>query len=216
MNFSFQHFRNIKKQGKMYRNIIIYLALFLRLTYVDAILPMLSIDRVEGNSGKVTIYYTAIDSTEKVLSPINYEYSVDHGVSWIKVDKSAISASLSEGNNNSAISWDTRSQIGEQPVNSILFRMRVYDPEIISDWQAVTPMLTPRHGLATVVTDNKLYAIGGFNGHRQVASLELYNPANDTWEKAASMDQARQYLSAEVVNGKIYAIGGYEAIDVTN
>ena len=209
MNFSFQHFRNIKKQGKMYRNIIIYLALFLRLTYVDAILPTLSIDRVEGNSGKVTIYYTATDSTEKVLSPINYEYSVDYGVSWIKVDKSAISASLSEGNNNSAISWDTRSQIGEQPVNSILFRMRVYDPEIISDWQAVTPMLTPRHGLATVVTDNKLYAIGGFNGHRQVASLELYNPANDTWEKAASMDQARQYLSAEVVNGKIYAIGGY-------
>nr|MCS5611612.1 hypothetical protein [Candidatus Poribacteria bacterium] len=68
----------------MYRNIIIYLALFLRLTYVDAILPTLSIDRVEGNSGKVTIYYTATDSTEKVLSPINYEYSVDHGVSWIK------------------------------------------------------------------------------------------------------------------------------------
>ena len=95
MNFSFQHFRNIKKQGKMYRNIIIYLALFLRLTYVDAILPTLSIDRVEGNSGKVTIYYTATDPAEKTLSPINYEYSINNVERWIKVDKDAISASPS-------------------------------------------------------------------------------------------------------------------------
>ena len=194
----------------MYRNIISYLALFLHLTCVDAILPRLSIDRVEGNSGKVTIYYTATDPAEKALSPINYEYSIDHGVNWVKVDTDAISTNPPDGNNsNSAVFWDTRSQIGNQSVNSILFRMRVYDPEITSDWHIVSPMPTPRHGLAIVVTDNKLYAIGGFNGHRQVASLELYNPATDTWKKAASMDQARQYLSAEVVNGKIYAIGGY-------
>ena len=54
MNFNYQHLQDIlKKQGKMYKNIIIYLTLFLRLTCVDAILPKLSIDRVEGNSGKV-------------------------------------------------------------------------------------------------------------------------------------------------------------------
>ncbi|MBB16539.1 hypothetical protein CMK22_14800 [Candidatus Poribacteria bacterium] len=193
----------------MYKNIIIYLTLFLRLTCVDAILPKLSIDRVEGNSGKVKIYYTATDPTEKKLSPIHYEYSIDHGENWSKIDKNAINTSPSEGNINPAISWDTQYQLGEQSINSILFRMRVYDPKIISNWQAVTPMPTPRHGLATVVLDNKLYAIGGFNGHRQVATLELYDPITDTWEKVASMDQARQYLSAEVVNGKIYAIGGY-------
>ncbi|HIA70698.1 TPA: hypothetical protein EYN98_32555 [Candidatus Poribacteria bacterium] len=209
MNFSYQHFQDIRKQGKMCRNIVIYLALLLSVTHVDAILPGLSIDRVEGNSGTVAIYYTATDPAEKTLSPINYEYSINNGVRWIKVDKDAISASPSEGSNSSAVFWDTRSQIGKQPVNSILFRMRVYDPEIISDWQTVSPMPTSRHGLATVVIGNKLYVIGGFNGRRQVATLELYNPATDTWEKAASMDQARQYLSAEVVNGKIYAIGGY-------
>ena len=41
-----------------------------------------------------------------------------------------------------------------------------------------------------------------------LATVEMYDPATDTWTKKADMPTARDVLSTSAVNGKIYAIGG--------
>ncbi|MFC2103964.1 kelch repeat-containing protein [Bacteroidota bacterium] len=63
---------------------------------------------------------------------------------------------------------------------------------------------------AVVTLDNKIYVIGGQvqTGFLSTSSVEMYNPATDTWEMKASLQTSRWGLMVAVVNGKIYAIGG--------
>jgi len=41
-----------------------------------------------------------------------------------------------------------------------------------------------------------------------VSTVEIYDPATDSWTRGSDMPTARAGLSTSVVNGKIYAIGG--------
>src|SRR5262245_6651400 len=63
----------------------------------------------------------------------------------------------------------------------------------------------PRLGLAAVTgRDGHIYAIGG----NDVATVEGYDPASDTWTTRASMPTARGGLAAVAgPDGRIYAIG---------
>jgi N-acetylneuraminic acid mutarotase len=55
-----------------------------------------------------------------------------------------------------------------------------------------------------------VYAIGGSNGvGSPLNTVEVYNPASNSWSTAASMPTARFGLAAATVNGLIYAVGGY-------
>jgi len=78
-------------------------------------------------------------------------------------------------------------------------------PEI---WTAKASMPTARYGLAAAVVNNKIYAIGGWNGS-YLATVEEYDPATNIWTAKANMPTARYYLAAAAVSNKIYAIGGY-------
>jgi N-acetylneuraminic acid mutarotase len=70
-------------------------------------------------------------------------------------------------------------------------------------------MPTARARLSASAVDGKIYAIGGSpHGDAEVAAVEVYDPATDTWMKKADMPRARNWFSTSVVNGKIYAIGG--------
>ena len=75
-------------------------------------------------------------------------------------------------------------------------------------------MPTARSGLSTSVVNGKIYAIGGQAGKAGpgggplLSTVEVYDPATDTWKKKADMPTARGWFSTSVVNGKIYAIGG--------
>ena len=69
-------------------------------------------------------------------------------------------------------------------------------------------MPTPRHGLAAVAVDEKVYVLGGSNGSAPSRELEIYDPATKRWEPGPSMPTARVFLAAAVVGKKIYAIGG--------
>ncbi|MDD5035753.1 MAG: hypothetical protein PHE55_13455 [Methylococcaceae bacterium] len=60
--------------------------------------------------------------------------------------------------------------------------------------------------------NDKLYAIGGFNGST-LATVEEYNPADNTWTSKASMPTPRRMLVVASVNNKIYAIGGMNFTD---
>jgi hypothetical protein len=72
-------------------------------------------------------------------------------------------------------------------------------------------MLTARSGLCACVVDGKIYAIGGCANawdSSEFSSVEVYDPATDTWWTMPSMQIKRKLLGAAEVNGRIYEIGG--------
>jgi N-acetylneuraminic acid mutarotase len=79
-------------------------------------------------------------------------------------------------------------------------------------WTKKADMPTKRAGLSTSVVNGKIYAIGGWIPWRDVGkvlkTVEVYDPATDTWAKGADMPMRRCWHSASAVKGKIYAIGG--------
>ncbi len=103
------------------------------------------------------------------------------------------------------------------PVNTV----EVYDPAT-NTWSTAAPMPSPRCSFAVATVNGKIYAIGGapgipqplkgntygFDGGGLEATVEVYDPATNTWSTAAPMPTARYSLASVTVNGKIYAIGG--------
>lgn len=65
-----------------------------------------------------------------------------------------------------------------------------------------------RAGLA--VLDEKVYAVGGFDGSLRVRTVEIYESATDTWTSGASMIARRSTLGVAVLNDCIYAVGGFD------
>ena len=84
-------------------------------------------------------------------------------------------------------------------------------------WTQKADMLTARSCFSTSIVDGKIFAIGGQApaepdefGERAIATVEMYDPETDTWERRADMPTIRSGVSVSVVDSKIYAIGGEE------
>ena len=79
-------------------------------------------------------------------------------------------------------------------------------------WGQLKPMPSPRAYLAAAAVaggvSGKIYAIGGYDGHSVLDTVEVYDIHLNTWTAAAPMPTARRDLAAVVLNNKIYAIGG--------
>ena len=96
-------------------------------------------------------------------------------------------------------------------------------------WVLRAKMPTARGWMASVVLNNKIYAMGGLakSGEEStfmtpqwydakdkatteevLSVVEVYDPTTDTWTKKANMPTARFAMSAAVVAGKIYILGG--------
>jgi N-acetylneuraminic acid mutarotase len=92
----------------------------------------------------------------------------------------------------------------------------VYDPKTDS-WTTKADIPTGRKWLATSVVDGKIYAIGGVPGPdwggELLATVEMYDPATDTWTTKADLPAARCLMAAITFDGLIYAIGGYVVRD---
>ena len=76
-------------------------------------------------------------------------------------------------------------------------------------WERRANMSAPRNRLAAVAAGDRIYAIGGFDGQRNLPVVEEYDPAKNLWERKADMPTARHGHSAVAVDGKILVIGGY-------
>ena len=107
-----------------------------------------------------------------------------------------------------------------------LSTVEVYDPKT-DTWERKADMPTARTDAATSVVDGKIYAMGGTILNRfefdvlvndqirriprwkaeDIPTVEMYDPATDTWTQKADMPTPRN-TSTCVVDGKIYAIGG--------
>ncbi len=71
-------------------------------------------------------------------------------------------------------------------------------------------MPTPRIGAASVLVDDKIYVINGFNDKGQFFStVEIYDPINDTWSKGENVSTAVSFPCCSAIDGKIYVLGGY-------
>jgi serine/threonine-protein kinase PknK len=94
-----------------------------------------------------------------------------------------------------------------------LTSVEAYDPTTKA-WADVTPLLTPRSGLAAVAAgDGQIYAIGGNSGTEVLPTVEVYNLTAKTWTPGPSMSTARESLAAAIgPDGGIYAIGGSTAL----
>jgi N-acetylneuraminic acid mutarotase len=109
--------------------------------------------------------------------------------------------------------------IGGQLYPKVLSNVDVYDPET-DKWTRKADMPTPRFDHAACVIDGKIYVSGGNPvWPRQavpLSTVDIYDPATDTWSQGTDMPRTRTDHSASVVDGKMYIIGGVdpEVIDL--
>ncbi len=69
-------------------------------------------------------------------------------------------------------------------------------------------MPTKRFGVSSVEIDGKIFVIGGSQSNDRLATVEVYDPATDSWTPRSDMPTARKNSAAAVVNGIIYVFGG--------
>ena len=86
--------------------------------------------------------------------------------------------------------------------------VEMYNPQT-GKWSLVASMNTPRCNFDMVSYNGKLYAIGGFDGIDALDSIEVYNPATDSWTSYPDTLSAPKYLfDAFLLNDEIYIVGG--------
>jgi N-acetylneuraminic acid mutarotase len=96
---------------------------------------------------------------------------------------------------------------GYETTNGITAALEVYDP-VSNNWCFKKPMPTPRHVCASVVLNDKLFAIGGVAGTKRVAAVEVYDPATDTWTTEPNLRFPRVACAAAVIKDTIFVAGG--------
>jgi N-acetylneuraminic acid mutarotase len=86
-----------------------------------------------------------------------------------------------------------------------------YDPAM-DNWIRKADMPTPRAYISAGAVDGKIYVFGGTPkaGSSLVAysTVEMYDPATDTWQKKSDLPAPRAIHTASVAGGKIYVFGG--------
>ncbi|WP_370326053.1 protein kinase [Euzebya sp.] len=102
---------------------------------------------------------------------------------------------------------------GQDSAGELIATTEVFDGE---SWREVAPLPTPREHLALVADDQHVYAVGGreLSSDANLATLERYDPATDTWEPLPDMPTARGGLAAAMVEGTLVAIGGEQPLGV--
>ncbi len=88
----------------------------------------------------------------------------------------------------------------------------VYDP-LTNTWEEMAPIPTPKHNYATVVYNDKIYLFGGStqNGGNvwvQTSTVEVYDPATNTWDTSVSLPSVRFNPGIGLINNKIIITGG--------
>lgn len=77
-------------------------------------------------------------------------------------------------------------------------------------WCTVNSMPNRRCRAGVVLLDDKVYAVGGFNGCSRVRSVDVYDIQTNEWSSGVSMEARRSTLGVAVMGGKIYAVGGFD------
>lgn len=77
------------------------------------------------------------------------------------------------------------------------------------EWTTLAAMPSQRQEISSAVLDGKIYVIAGFNSSgASLTTVEVYDPATNTWSNAAPLPIANNHNAAAVAAGKLYAFGG--------
>ena len=77
-------------------------------------------------------------------------------------------------------------------------------------WEPVADMNKIRGGCGVVAYQNRIYAIGGYDGKKKKKSVEVYDPNENRWRMAEDLPHPREDLghSCAVFNNHIVIAGG--------
>ncbi|XP_031817440.1 kelch-like protein 17 [Sarcophilus harrisii] len=102
-------------------------------------------------------------------------------------------------------------------------------------WHMVASMSTRRARVGVAAIGNRLYAVGGYDGTSDLATVESYDPVTNaqaapecfgdgitcsaerydpltgTWTSIAAMSTRRRYVRVATLDGNLYAVGGYDS-----
>ena len=70
-------------------------------------------------------------------------------------------------------------------------------------------MAMPRREMPAALLDGRIYVTGGIGDNQVLSTVEVYDPARDSWSPAPPLPEPRHHHGAAAVNGKLYVIGGY-------
>ena len=76
-------------------------------------------------------------------------------------------------------------------------------------WRPIPPMSGPRERACSVIIDNEMWVMGGDDGERALATVEVYSPKTNSWRSCTPMSQRRQGAVAGVVGGRLVVAGGF-------
>ena len=68
--------------------------------------------------------------------------------------------------------------------------------------------------ISSAVHQDKIYAIGGFDGRSRYNSIECYNPKENSWSLLPPMTNVRSDGTAVAYGNKIYVIGGFTGEEI--
>jgi len=91
------------------------------------------------------------------------------------------------------------------------FVMTATDRDPIWNELIASPMHYSKGDACSVTNNGLVYVIGGFNDENfclPLASVEVYNPANNSWVTIAPLDTPRGDLGCGELYGKLHVIGG--------
>ncbi|QHP88074.1 Kelch repeat-containing protein [Mycolicibacterium monacense] len=78
-------------------------------------------------------------------------------------------------------------------------------------WRLGAAMPTPRQMSAAASDDRLVYVVGGTTGSADLATVEAYDPAADTWTDLPPLPQPRSDFGAASADGRLVAVGGESA-----
>lgn len=61
-------------------------------------------------------------------------------------------------------------------------------------WYQAAEMPSRRCRAGLAVLNDKVYAVGGFNGSLRVRTVDVYDPSTDSWSTSCSMEARRSTL----------------------
>ncbi|KFU95369.1 Kelch-like 17, partial [Chaetura pelagica] len=81
---------------------------------------------------------------------------------------------------------------------------------------AAAPLLSAHEVVGVAAIGNKLYAVGGYDGTSDLATVESYDPVTNSWQPEVSMGTRRSCLGVAALHGLLYAAGGYDGASCLN
>src|SRR5215210_3939419 len=77
------------------------------------------------------------------------------------------------------------------------------------EWVMLAPMPSERQEVATALFNGKIYVIAGYDDARvPTNTVDVYNPATDSWATVQPIPIANDHSAAAVAAGRLYSFGG--------